>query len=539
MAKAQGLDDAFPWQIPHKSIVNRIIEPYIHVNCLTTGTEKGWLNFFGLRLDKNADPTLQILAQNAFQIWNESKPQLLKPNNWHLPYIDKEDWKNVDNIVHPNDSSLNLIIRISAARCARLSYLSFDTGKRSTIEEDLKLYDRLVGGEIMHCYDNETEVLTNKGFENWNNITENSKLASIDYSTGKFMGFEIPTNIIHSEYKGKIYLYESSDINLAITPEHNLYAHRIRVYSDRQNLYPELIKANTPTTASKSNYKTVGETSMKMVSSSSGTNSENDPEILGLSGPSLGALCGFFIGDGYAGTHQISFHLRKDRKINYLENLCIENSIPLERGNDNNFKLQIPDIGRVFRNLFYTFEGKKTFPLEFLLASQEFISAFLEGLFNSDGSKKRKTWVYSTSSRELADRILILGAISGNPFTESYISSKGNIILNSSSKNYILVNDPRKSRVKIINYEGLVHCASVSGKVLIVRRKGKIILSGNSSPLEHQATPDVLRWQHPDLKDSQEWENPEQSGNLGFGWRQFRKMLPNEEVAPLPKEFSL
>jgi hypothetical protein len=61
----------------------------------------------------------------------------------------------------------------------------------------------------------------------------------------------------------------------------------------------------------------------------------------------------------------------------------------------------------------------------------------------------------------------------------------------------------------------------------------------HASPLEHQATPDVLRWQHPDLKDSKEWDNPEQSGNLGPGWRQFRKMLPNEEVAPLPKEFSL
>jgi thymidylate synthase ThyX len=162
MARAQGLDDAFPWQIPHKSIVNRIIEPYIHVNCLTTGTEKGWLNFFGLRLDKDADPTLKILAQHAWQIWNESKPKLLKPDNWHLPYIDKEDWENINKIVHPNDSSLNLIIKISAARCARLSYLSFDTNKRSTIEEDLKLYDRLVGGEILHASPLEHQATPNE-----------------------------------------------------------------------------------------------------------------------------------------------------------------------------------------------------------------------------------------------------------------------------------------------------------------------------------------------------------------------------------------
>jgi hypothetical protein len=41
----------------HKSIVNRIIEPYIHVHCLMTGVEVGWMNFFGLRLDKAADPS--------------------------------------------------------------------------------------------------------------------------------------------------------------------------------------------------------------------------------------------------------------------------------------------------------------------------------------------------------------------------------------------------------------------------------------------------------------------------------------------------
>ena len=151
MAKPQGLLDAMPWQIPHKSIVNRIIEPYIHVNCLVSGTERGWMNWHGLRLDKAADTTLQILAQKSWKTWNESQPRKLESGEWHLPYIDKKDWENVNDIIHPNDSSLNLIIRISAARCARLSYLSFETNKRSTIEEDLKLYDRLVGGEILHA----------------------------------------------------------------------------------------------------------------------------------------------------------------------------------------------------------------------------------------------------------------------------------------------------------------------------------------------------------------------------------------------------
>jgi thymidylate synthase ThyX len=144
MAKSQGISDAFPWQIPHKSIVNRIIEPYLHVNCLTTGTTRAWMNFFGLRLDNNADPTLQILAQEAWKIWNESEPNKLEPGYWHLPFVPGL-YKDTDT-----DPDFATQLKVSVARCARLSYLSFETNKRSTIDEDLKLYDRLIGSSPMH-----------------------------------------------------------------------------------------------------------------------------------------------------------------------------------------------------------------------------------------------------------------------------------------------------------------------------------------------------------------------------------------------------
>ena len=43
------------------------------------------------------------------------------------------------------------LIKISVARCARVSYTSFETGRRSTLEEDLALYDRLVGAQPLHA----------------------------------------------------------------------------------------------------------------------------------------------------------------------------------------------------------------------------------------------------------------------------------------------------------------------------------------------------------------------------------------------------
>ncbi len=179
MAKAQGLFDAFPWQIPHKSIVNRIIEPYLHVNCLVTGTDRGWMNFFGLRLDSAADPTLQILAQEAWKIWNSSKPAPLQPGMWHLPYVAYADICSADAEKYKLETQ-QIALRISAARCARLSYLSFSTQKRSTIEEDLELYQKLVGGEILHASPLEHQAtpdkLSGEDYTGYTNLEQSGNL---------------------------------------------------------------------------------------------------------------------------------------------------------------------------------------------------------------------------------------------------------------------------------------------------------------------------------------------------------------------------
>lgn len=135
----------------HKSICNRIIEPFIHCHVLVTGTEAGWMNYFGLRLDKAAEPTIRALAELQWKYYNEHTPTKLEPGEWHLPFIDKETQAQVILFEIVDPPVIDLCIRISVARCARLSYNSFETNKRSTIEEDLKLYDRLIGSNPIHA----------------------------------------------------------------------------------------------------------------------------------------------------------------------------------------------------------------------------------------------------------------------------------------------------------------------------------------------------------------------------------------------------
>jgi thymidylate synthase ThyX len=141
----------------HKSLANRILDPFLHVNVLVTSCEPGLLNFFGLRLDKYADPTIRALAEAMWAAWNESTPKKLEPGQWHLPFIDDEYQVAYDRVNEPMAICrhprlpLDIAQKVSVARCARLSYTSFETGKRSTIEEDLALYDRLITARPIHA----------------------------------------------------------------------------------------------------------------------------------------------------------------------------------------------------------------------------------------------------------------------------------------------------------------------------------------------------------------------------------------------------
>jgi len=131
----------------HKQLTNRLLEPFMWHTVICTSTE--WVNFFHLRNNAQAHPDIQTIAK-MMQVLYESPLELRKLNygEWHLPLVQRtEDMHalfdaglaQVDNA----DSLIDeLLVKISVARCARVSYLTHD-GKRD-IQADLNLYDKLL-----------------------------------------------------------------------------------------------------------------------------------------------------------------------------------------------------------------------------------------------------------------------------------------------------------------------------------------------------------------------------------------------------------
>ncbi|MGB8151799.1 MAG: FAD-dependent thymidylate synthase, partial [Candidatus Cybelea sp.] len=113
----------------HKQELNRLLEPFLWHTVIVSATE--WENFFELRCAPNAQPEIRAAALLMLEAMNGSLPQTLEYGEWHTP------------LLQPDESVLDLETRrrVSAARCARVSYLTHQ-GVRE-IERDLELYDRL------------------------------------------------------------------------------------------------------------------------------------------------------------------------------------------------------------------------------------------------------------------------------------------------------------------------------------------------------------------------------------------------------------
>lgn len=141
----------------HKQVANRVLEPWAHMTTLVTGTE--FENLYALRRHKDAQPEFKVLADLMWEAEQESVPSFLDYGQWHLPFILDSDWEairaritmnGVLRLVPTYDQMAEIALKVSVARCARTSYDNMD-GKRSTIDEDIALYDRLVNSWPVHA----------------------------------------------------------------------------------------------------------------------------------------------------------------------------------------------------------------------------------------------------------------------------------------------------------------------------------------------------------------------------------------------------
>ena len=132
----------------HKQIANRLLEPFTHITTIITATE--WDNFFKLRRHSDADPTMKALANAIYDAMGAPEDILEMPEyGWHLPFISREER---GCFATGREAAM-----VSAARCARVSYLRHD-GSKPRLSDDIALSERLLSSGHMSPFEHQGRV---------------------------------------------------------------------------------------------------------------------------------------------------------------------------------------------------------------------------------------------------------------------------------------------------------------------------------------------------------------------------------------------
>lgn len=235
-----------------KQLVNRLLEPFMWHTVLVTATE--FSNFFDLRCPKyktqglaidtckskkdwlhymqyssalpssqypntlidwlkinesQAEIHMQALAEAVWDSYNESTPTKLLSGQWHIPFGNQMDEEAIESIVLNSQSKMigtanpewiqAAKLKVSIARCARLSYMTFEN--EINYEKDIILHDQLLKSKHSSPFEHVARCMTDleyysfikgeypTGRDNMKNIFNYEVYAKVIEEDSEWIGF--------------------------------------------------------------------------------------------------------------------------------------------------------------------------------------------------------------------------------------------------------------------------------------------------------------------------------------------------------------
>lgn len=329
---------------------------------------------------------------------------------------------------------------------------------------------------FIHCFDDKTEIMCRT--ENGPKFLSFSEAKGKNYEVAAYsrehdkIFWERPISWIDELYHGDMIELDEQQISFSVTPNHRLYVkNRTQNGWNKDSIIyaKDWFNNQVNVRFKKSAY---------CIQYSDTWLSEDEMKLLG-----------FFIGDGAISGNQAIFHLKKQRKIDYLCGLldkinaewyCVNYS-------DGTVNVKTKHIVETLK-LCYNKDKEKRIPYSLTQVMPKYISALFDGLKNSDGNLVNGSWEYNTTSSELANQIQAIAALNGMVFNiRSYISNDRVMF---KFRQCISQPEPliRKDRhkAKLVNYHGKIYCCTVSTGLIMVRRNGIVHISGNSEFMTHR-----------------------------------------------------
>ena len=462
----------------HKQVTNRVLEPFSYMRMVVTATE--WDNFFWLRLHEDADPHINELARVMLFALQESVPTTLQHGDYHVPFFGEGYWTPA--IEARYGVTTQQAIEHSMSCCAQTSYRKLDMSSEKTQDIVAKLF----GGSRSHCFSSDTEVLTLEGFKLFKDITPDDLVADVDINTCQVVGFVKPLDYIQGKHTGVMFEVNSHDLDFKVTSNHTMLGHALKTMVERHNIPSYKPFKFTDKAHTRSPKDFMFECPFKLPTAPV-------PSSEGLELDPLGQLIGMYIGDGCKDKRQMRFHFKKTRKVQYLQNILNKLGLDytVKQGCKIKETVRIAVRANPLLEVIFQTCGTSSSTKRIGVWDINLYPSIFDGLKNSDGSVTGKTWSYSTTSEELNQDFLSYAPLAGLTASSNKMQ-KGTYKIMIKTTNFGLINDSRmiQTKVKVLNVvDEPIYCLTMPSGALITRRNGKTLVTGNSSPAEHIASP--------------------------------------------------
>ena len=336
-------------------------------------------------------------------------------------------------------------------------------GNKSGLSAIKEMENAYMSGATGHCFSEDVEVLTQRGWKKIIDINPDRDLVgTYNKETGAFEYNEVREKFVYDNYK-KLYHIKSNCIDIMTTDKHGFIGY------DRKRELKEFTAEELPS---------IGRISIPLACK------KNLVIPINSSDTELRLLVNICADASIEG-NSFRFHLKKERKIQHLKELLqelgLEYSERKQSCGTTKIRISTKDSKHYLDRYFP--DKNKVLPQIIRWASPDQAKVILEEYSITDGCKNsasKNSYQISTSKKEEADILQELFVKSGMR-SSVFKRVTGNYCITVNLRAETLIDGKRN--VTIVPYSGRVSCVSVDNGTLVIRSKGKTIITQNTHRL--------------------------------------------------------
>lgn len=342
------------------------------------------------------------------------------------------------------------------------------------------------------CYSEDTEILTKSGWKKYNEATENDKVLVFDQDIRELY-YEKPQKLIIKEFDGYMINFKNQKCDMLVTPNHRVLKYSRN--SKQDYVIKKIIEAKTKWDTTVFRIPRAGVWKGK-IKDGVIIKKGMEKEKIKIDMKNFLRFAGLYVADGCLNMQKYAKRVEIYQKNHIKEVKQILNDLGLHFFSDKNkvgcvrFMISISDLVEKMKEFGVGVYNKKI-PDWVKELDVDYLQAFLDGYLIGDGNENRK---FFTTSKRLKDDLMEI-SIKLNKgcmvsIREESHSKINNRIIKSTKENYIgyigrnyvEFHKGRCGTIEKKKYKGKVWDYYVKNKCVVTRRKGKIIISGNTSP---------------------------------------------------------